>query len=243
MSATFPTVLRKLLDETLATPHQIFASPDLYQSFARHRLEFVTGRIVDASILGRVAALAAARQSVLVVCNTVSSSKRVHRLLAPSLAQHGIRPEILHSRFNSRDRYHKERMLALRMGTKERQTAAPAVVLVATQVVEVSLDIDFDTIFTEPAPLEALIQRFGRVNRARKRPPCSGTFSLLPPRARVSTQTCSSTPRLMCWPLPTALCSTNRRWGNCSIWFTPEKSSATGSPKCNMDGMSSLLRA
>jgi CRISPR-associated endonuclease/helicase Cas3 len=63
-------------------------------------------------------------------------------------------------------------MLALRMGTKERQTAAPTVVLVATQVVEVSLDIDFDTIFTEPAPLEALIQRFGRVNRARKKPPC-----------------------------------------------------------------------
>ena len=48
----------------------------------------------------------------------------------------------------------------------------PPVVLVATQVVEVSLDIDFDTIFTEPAPLEALIQRFGRVNRARKKPPC-----------------------------------------------------------------------
>jgi len=172
MSATFPTVLRKLLAETLAAPHEIFASPDFYQSFARHRLEFITGRIDDASILSRVAALAAARQSVLVVCNTVSSSKRVHRLLASSLAQHGIQPEILHSRFNSHDRHHKERILASRMGTKGRQTGSPPVVLVATQVVEVSLDIDFDTIFTEPAPLEALIQRFGRVNRARKRPPC-----------------------------------------------------------------------
>ena len=38
-------------------------------------------------------------------------------------------------------------------------------VLVATQVVEVSLDIDLDTIYTDPAPLEALVQRFGRVNR------------------------------------------------------------------------------
>jgi CRISPR-associated endonuclease/helicase Cas3 len=40
---------------------------------------------------------------------------------------------------------------------------------VATQVVEVSLNLDFDTIITEPAPLEALVQRFGRVNRARRK--------------------------------------------------------------------------
>ena len=37
--------------------------------------------------------------------------------------------------------------------------------LVGTQAVEVSLDIDFDCLFSEPAPIDALIQRFGRVNR------------------------------------------------------------------------------
>jgi CRISPR-associated endonuclease/helicase Cas3 len=50
------------------------------------------------------------------------------------------------------------------MNTKSRPDAR-GTVLVATQVVEVSLDVDFDTIFTEPAPLDALLQRFGRVNR------------------------------------------------------------------------------
>jgi CRISPR-associated endonuclease/helicase Cas3 len=48
--------------------------------------------------------------------------------------------------------------------------------LVGTQAIEVSLDIDYDVIFTEPAPLDALLQRFGRVNRHRLngqyRPPC-----------------------------------------------------------------------
>lgn len=37
--------------------------------------------------------------------------------------------------------------------------------LVGTQAIEVSLDIDYDVIFTEPAPLDDLLQRFGRVNR------------------------------------------------------------------------------
>lgn len=46
-------------------------------------------------------------------------------------------------------------------------------VLVATQVVEVSLNVDFDVLFTDPAPLESLLQRFGRVNRGR---PLDGTL-------------------------------------------------------------------
>ena len=42
--------------------------------------------------------------------------------------------------------------------------------LIATQVIEVSLDLDFDLIYSDPAPLEALIQRFGRVNRGMRYP-------------------------------------------------------------------------
>jgi len=45
--------------------------------------------------------------------------------------------------------------------------------LVGTQAIEVSLDIDFDIMFTEPAPLDALIQRFGRINRRRNKGICS----------------------------------------------------------------------
>src|SRR5690606_37790795 len=41
--------------------------------------------------------------------------------------------------------------------------------VIATQVVEVSLDISFDRMITMCAPLDSLIQRFGRVNRRRTR--------------------------------------------------------------------------
>ncbi|WP_315815128.1 hypothetical protein [Paraflavitalea speifideaquila] len=44
--------------------------------------------------------------------------------------------------------------------------------LVGTQAIEVSLDIDYDILFTEAAPIDALIQRFGRVNRRRIKGVC-----------------------------------------------------------------------
>ena len=44
--------------------------------------------------------------------------------------------------------------------------------LVGTQAVEVSLDIDFDCLFSEPAPIDALIQRFGRINRKGRKGIC-----------------------------------------------------------------------
>ncbi|MFZ4476911.1 MAG: hypothetical protein ACOYPR_17075, partial [Saprospiraceae bacterium] len=64
---------------------------------------------------------------------------------------------LLHGAFNGEDRARLERML------KDN----PPSLLVGTQAIEISLDIDYDAIYTELAPLDALLQRFGRVNRHR----------------------------------------------------------------------------
>jgi CRISPR-associated endonuclease/helicase Cas3 len=172
MSATFPNALRKLLAEVLVETRSISADTALYRSFARHRLHFMPGEIDDPSVLDKVVALATEGKAALIVCNTVRRSRRVRDLLVSLLAPRGVKAELLHSRFNSRDRSAKEQLLSKQMGTKTRAAGYSPIVLVATQVVEVSLDIDFDVVFTEPAPLESLIQRFGRVNRGRKNPPC-----------------------------------------------------------------------
>lgn len=70
------------------------------------------------------------------------------------------------SRFTMLDRLTHETAILQRCANG---TGNGAIAVVATQVVEVSLDIDLDTIYTDPAPLDALIQRFGRINRARKK--------------------------------------------------------------------------
>ena len=105
------------------------------------------------------------------MCNVVARAQQAYETLNPELP--GVVPvELLHGRFNMRDRMGKEKTIREKTGTNSKERSS--VVLIATQVVEVSLDIDLDTIYTDPAPLEALVQRFGRINRGENQISCSG---------------------------------------------------------------------
>ncbi len=163
MSATFPTLIREWLAEALGESLTITAAPALYDQFQRHRIRLVEGEALDEANLARVAQAARSGQSVLLVCNVVARAQQAHDWLRAQLAPDGIDTVLLHGRFNMRDRQIKEQTIRERTGT-ERGDGRP-IVLVATQAVEVSLDIDLDTLYSDPAPLEALVQRFGRVNR------------------------------------------------------------------------------
>lgn len=99
-------------------------------------------------------------QKVLLVCNQV---KRAQRLYDQVAERYGDIPTMLiHSRFRRSDRSNLETTL-----TADYNNMLGACIVVSTQVVEVSLDISFDAMITEYAPIDALIQRFGRVNRTR----------------------------------------------------------------------------
>ena len=69
---------------------------------------------------------------------------------------------LIHSRYKRCDRAKAETMLK----DVFNNSTQPCIV-VSTQVVEVSLDISFDVMVTECAPIDAMIQRFGRINRKR----------------------------------------------------------------------------
>ncbi len=75
----------------------------------------------------------------------------------------GIEADLLHARFAVADRLRHERALQGRFGRDGRGRAGR--VLVSTQVVEASLDLDFDLMVSDLAPVGSLIQRAGRLWR------------------------------------------------------------------------------
>lgn len=163
MSATFPSLIRDKLVDALGHPALIQADAALYRAYCRHHLRVLEGDLLDEMHWRNILAAAQQGQSVLVCVNTVARAQQVYRRMRNDLPHAQV--ILLHGRFNMRDRSARERRIRAFTGAQSAQRCP--VVLIATQVVEVSLDIDLDTIFTDPAPLEALVQRFGRVNRRR----------------------------------------------------------------------------
>lgn len=117
-----------------------------------------------------------------VICNTVRRAQEVYRALKPlflGTASDGLPTlDLFHARFLYQERAAREERALARFGpsTKRRPDRA---VLVATQVIEQSLDLDFDVMVTDFAPVDLLLQRAGRLWRhARPRPTRFGSPEL-----------------------------------------------------------------
>ena len=100
------------------------------------------------------------RQKILIVCNQVKRAQQLYMRLSDVYSD--IQRMLIHSRFKRGDRQRLEQQLKNKFNS-----LSEACIVVSTQVVEVSLDISFDLMITECAPIDALIQRFGRINRKR----------------------------------------------------------------------------
>lgn len=101
---------------------------------------------------------------VLVVCNTVNRAREVYDALGSKKSSCAAETMLLMGRSRPLDRERiAERVTELFEAERE-QTPAPAV-LVATQTIEVGIDLDATDMVTETAAWDALVQRFGRVNR------------------------------------------------------------------------------
>lgn len=164
MTATLPAVVMQRIHAALGDPRQISAKPMLYQRFQRHQVRLLAGDLLDEPNLQQIASVYQGGASVLVCCNTVARAQEAYAQLQALLPEGEL--VLVHGRFTARDRLAKERHIIEATGL-DSELRRP-VLVISTQVVEVSLNIDLDTIFTDPAPLEALLQRFGRVNRGRR---------------------------------------------------------------------------
>ena len=149
-----PLFLKRMVTEALGELTHVEVPPAERDRFTRHRVRLLEGNIHAA--IPQIEEHLTEGKRALVVCNTVRHAQTVFEELQ-FVARNA---KLLHSRFILRDRERIEKELG------------DADLLVGTQAVEVSLDIDFDILFTEPAPIDALIQRFGRVNRKRQKGIC-----------------------------------------------------------------------
>lgn len=113
-----------------------------------------------------------------IVCNTVDRAQTLYAKLAgdeffAGKASDGEpKLDLLHARFRFKDRERREQRILKRFGKPDETGASPhrprTAVLIATQIIEQSLDLDFDLMISELAPADLLLQRAGRLQRHKR---------------------------------------------------------------------------
>jgi CRISPR-associated endonuclease/helicase Cas3 len=139
-----------------------------------------------AAIAAQARALLQQGATVIVICNQVDRAQQVFQLLdldPPLLADGTPLPaadrHLLHARMPQAWRKQREAAALARFGKKRPLNPA---LLIGTQVVEQSLDLDADAMITDLAPIDLLLQRAGRLHRHRRdglenRPPRPAGFT------------------------------------------------------------------
>lgn len=114
---------------------------------------------------------------ICVLRNTVDQAQETYQKLKE---HYGDIVTLFHARFLYEDRQRIEKEVCMAFGGEERPKKA---ILVATQVVEQSLDLDFDAMITDLAPIDLLFQRAGRIFRHERegRPFKNGQLTVLLP--------------------------------------------------------------
>ncbi|WP_297521044.1 CRISPR-associated helicase Cas3' [uncultured Clostridium sp.] len=144
MSASIPTCLQEVIKERLGITK--FITADKKDLRIRHKIHRVRKTILDD--LDKIEKCLEEGKQVILCVNNVETSQELYERFSVK-----YQTKLIHGRFNTRDREVAEQ------GLKTNK------LLIGTQAIEVSLNIDYDVMFTEIAPWDALLQRFGRVNR------------------------------------------------------------------------------
>lgn len=106
---------------------------------------------------------------VAIICNTVD---RVQTLYQTLKDEHLVPTEddliVFHARFPFYQRHNIEETVVKRFGETRPANQSDRAIVIATQVIEQSLDLDFDLMLTDPAPIDFILQRLGRLHRHKR---------------------------------------------------------------------------
>ena len=116
---------------------------------------------------------------ILVVCNTIKKANEIYEKLNETK---NVNINLIHSRFINSDRKKKDKEIF------EFASSTESGIWIGTQVIEASLDIDFDVLITELSDLNGLFQRMGRCYRKREFDKKTGEYNCF-----VFSKRCSGT--------------------------------------------------
>ena len=174
MTATFSEPLLKRLSKYFNAEVVPVTEAELKQipSQRGKRREY---QVVDQTLLDSTCTVIAQHQQrSIVICNTVARAQEIYQSLRDNPQRGTTEVLLLHSRFLKKDRKAKEDTIRKRF---KRGAGTDNVILVATQVIEVGLDITCENLHTELAPASAIFQRAGRCARFEDE---SGTVRIYP---------------------------------------------------------------
>lgn len=123
------------------------------------------------SVLNVLEPLANDHGCAAVICNTVGRAQAMHAFLSEQFSEEHV--ILTHSRFTATHRAEQEELLVSKLGKKAHYSEADGedssrphrLIVVGTQVIEQSLDLDFDVMITDFAPVDLVLQRMGRLHR------------------------------------------------------------------------------
>ncbi|MEY4569611.1 MAG: hypothetical protein RLZZ398_1050 [Verrucomicrobiota bacterium] len=124
----------------------------------------------SAGIWQNLADAAEAGACVVVIRNTVALAQETYRQIKSRCRDRGITFGLLHSRFPQFKRDENEAAWMGHLG-KNGASRPQGCILVATQVIEQSVDIDADLLVTDLAPIDLILQRLGRLHRHQRSRP------------------------------------------------------------------------
>ena len=159
-TATMPSVLYNKILKMLGGKSEVYEVTlpnETLSTFNRHIIHKVKN---IESCTAIIKSCVEDNKKLLIVCNQVKRAQLLYDCICSNYPN--VAKMLIHSRFKRGDRANLESALK-----ESFNTASNTCIVVSTQVVEVSLDISFDMMITESAPIDALIQRFGRINRKR----------------------------------------------------------------------------
>ncbi len=174
MTATLPPFVKKQIEDRIGESE--FKILDKYgdsEGICKHKIEVREDDIIKK--IDEILDSAKEGKRVLVILNTVRTAQKIYEDIAKANKEN-IYLRLLHSKFTFKDRKKIEEEIVGHydennnwvigtFGNPKPDDEGEGKILIATQVVEASLDIDADILYTELAPIDSLIQRMGRILR------------------------------------------------------------------------------